>query len=179
MVSRLWTRFSDSDCERSRPRNDKKLARIPLAAWSLLFQGQQFLNNHLARAPVTPNQQGTHEMRDEVLASVRAQDMDTSRCHMSADLDDVEFYWKNDQLDVNAVFRPAIDTPFHQQRLTTWRCEFQQKTPFCSTKRRTRRTLLQPHQSLRDQHDPVNSSEVVHLEQNRKLFLIISFRNLF
>ena len=41
---------------------------IPLAAWSLLlFKRQQFLNNHLARVPVTPNQQGTHEMRDEVL----------------------------------------------------------------------------------------------------------------
>ena len=40
---------------------------IPLAAWSLLLsRRQQFLNNHLARVPVTPNQQGTHEMRDEV-----------------------------------------------------------------------------------------------------------------
>ena len=37
---------------------------IPLAAWSLLlYQRQKFLNNHLARVPVTPNQQGTHEMR--------------------------------------------------------------------------------------------------------------------
>ena len=36
----------------------------PLAAWSLLLsQRQQFLNNHLGRVPVTPNQQGTHEMR--------------------------------------------------------------------------------------------------------------------
>ena len=33
----------------------------PLAAWSLLIsQTQQFLNNHLARAPVATNQQGTH-----------------------------------------------------------------------------------------------------------------------
>ena len=31
---------------------------------------------------------------------------------MSADLDDVEFYCENDQLDVDAVFRPGIDTPF-------------------------------------------------------------------
>ena len=30
---------------------------------------------------------------------------------MSADLDDVDFYWENDQLDVDAVFRPGIDTP--------------------------------------------------------------------
>ena len=47
--------------------------KIPLAAWSfLLSQRQQFWNNHLARVPVTPNQQGTHEMRDEVLSSVGA-----------------------------------------------------------------------------------------------------------
>ena len=69
---------------------------IPLAPWSLLLsQRQQFLNNHLARVPVTPNQQGTHEMRDEELSSVGAQEgMDTSGYQVSAaDLDDVEFYW--------------------------------------------------------------------------------------
>ena len=71
---------------------------IPLAAWSLLLSEiQQFLNNHLAQVPVTPNQQGTHEMRDEVLSSVGAQEsLDTSGYQVSADLDDVEFYWEND-----------------------------------------------------------------------------------
>ena len=44
----------------------------------MLSESQQFLNHHLARAPVTPNQQGTHEMRDEVLSSVGTHDMDTS-----------------------------------------------------------------------------------------------------
>ena len=38
--------------------------------------------------------------------------MDTSGYQVSADLDDVEFYWENDQLAVDAVFRPGIDTPF-------------------------------------------------------------------
>ena len=88
---------------------------IPLAAWSVLMcQSQQFLNNHLVRVAVTPNQQGTHEMREEVLSSVGAQDMDTSGYHVpsAADMDDVEFKWENDQLDVEAVFRPGIDTPF-------------------------------------------------------------------
>ena len=62
-----------------------------------------------------PNQQGTHEMRDEVLSSVGAQEgLDTSGYQVSPDLDDVEFYWENDQLDVDAVFRPGIDTPFLQ-----------------------------------------------------------------
>ena len=91
----------------------KSSQEIPLAAWSLLLsQRREFLNNHLARVPVTPNQQGTHQMRDEILSSVGAQDIDTSGYQVSADLDDVELYWENSQLDVDAVFRPGIDTTF-------------------------------------------------------------------
>ena len=83
---------------------------IPLAAWQLLLsQRQDFLNNHLARVPITRNQQGTMEMRDEVLSSVGAQDLDTSSYQVS-DLEDMEFNWENSELD--AVFRPGIDTPF-------------------------------------------------------------------
>ena len=87
---------------------------IPLTAWSLLLsQKQQFLNNHLPRVPVTPNQQRTHEMKDEVLSSVGAQEgLDTSGYQVSADVDDVDFFWLTDQLDVDAVFRPGIDTSF-------------------------------------------------------------------
>ena len=86
---------------------------IPLAAWSLLLsQRQQFLSNHLARVPVTFNRQGLHEMRDEILSSVGSQDMDTSGYQMFADLDALQFYWENDQLDVDAVFQPVIDTRF-------------------------------------------------------------------
>ena len=65
---------------------------IPLVAWSLLLsQRQHFLNNHLARVPVTPNQQGTHDMKDELFSSEGAQDMNTSGAQVSsADPDDVE-----------------------------------------------------------------------------------------
>ena len=85
---------------------------IPLAAWQLLLsQKQDFLNNHLARVPITPNQEGTMEMRDEVLSSVGAQDLDTSSYQVS-DLEDIEFNWENSQLDMDSVFRPGIDTPF-------------------------------------------------------------------
>ena len=83
---------------------------IPLAASQLLLsQRQDFSNNHLARVPITPNQQGTMEMRDEVLSSVGAQDMDTSSYQVS-DLEDIELNWEDSELD--AVFRPGIDTPF-------------------------------------------------------------------
>ena len=85
---------------------------IPVAAWQLLLsQGQDFLDNHLPWVLVTENQDGTLEMRDEVLSSVGAQDLDTSSYQVS-DLEDIEFNWKNSQLDMDAVFRPGIDTPF-------------------------------------------------------------------
>ena len=85
---------------------------IPLAAWQLLLsQTQDFLNNHLARVPITPNQEETMEMRDEVLSSVGAQDLDTSSYQVS-DLEDIEFNWENSQLDMDSVFRPGIDTSF-------------------------------------------------------------------
>ena len=52
-------------------------------------------------------------MRDEVLSSVGEQDMDTGGYQVSAaDLSDIELYWEKDQLDVDAVFRVGIDTPF-------------------------------------------------------------------
>ena len=51
------------------------------------------------------------EMRDEVFSSVGAQDLDTSSYQVS-DLEDIVFNWENSQLNVDAVFRPGIDTPF-------------------------------------------------------------------
>ena len=84
----------------------------PLAACQLLLsQRQDFLNNHLGQVLITPNQQGTFEMREEVLSSVGAQNLDTSSYQVS-DLEDIEFNWENLQLDMDAMFRPGIDTPF-------------------------------------------------------------------
>ena len=48
-------------------------------------------------------------MREEVLSSVGAQDLDTSSYQLT-DIEDIEFNWENSELD--AVFRPGIDTPF-------------------------------------------------------------------
>ena len=84
---------------------------IPLAAWQLLLSQRQVILNNQARVPITPNQNGTFEMREEVLSSVGAQDLDTSSCQVS-DIEDIEFNWENSQLDLDAVFRPGIDTPF-------------------------------------------------------------------
>ena len=85
---------------------------IPLAAWSLLLsQRQEFLNNHLPRVSITANQQGTFEMREEVLSSVGAQDTDTSGYQLS-DLEDIEFSWEDPAVDMDSVYRSGIDTSF-------------------------------------------------------------------
>ena len=65
---------------------------IHLAAWTFLFsQRQEFLNNHLARVLITPKQEGTMEMRHELLSSVDAQNMDTNEYQVPS-LEDSEFH---------------------------------------------------------------------------------------
>ena len=95
---------------------DQKLTisslEIPLAAWSLLLsQRQEFLENHLRRVPITPKQQGTFEMREEVLSSVGAQDTDTRGYELS-DLEEIGISWEDPAVDMDSVYRPGIDTPF-------------------------------------------------------------------
>ena len=91
MVSRRWTRFSYFDWEIYRSRIDNVSQEVLLAAWSLLlFRKQDILDNHVAQGPFVPNQKGTKEMRDEVLWSVRAQDMYTKE-YQASDVDNTEF----------------------------------------------------------------------------------------
>ena len=67
---------------------------IPLAAWSLLLSHrQEFLDNHLPWNPITPNYQGTFELREEVRSSVGAQDTDRSGYELS-DPENIEFTWE-------------------------------------------------------------------------------------
>ena len=138
----------------------------PLAAWQLLLSRRQdFLDDHLLRVPIIPNQQGTMEMRDEVLSSVGAQDLDISSYQVS-DLEDIQFNWENSQLEMDAVFRPGIDTPSLQQYLTIYLWKDQLKTPLCSTKKKIRRMLpLRQHPSLSDPRTLPGCREVVHKEQ--------------
>ena len=83
-----------------------------MAAWRLLLsQKQNLWDIHVPRVPITQNQGGPLEMRDEVLSSVGAQDLDASSYQLS-DLEDIEFKWENSQLDLDALFRLSIDTPF-------------------------------------------------------------------
>ena len=51
-------------------------------------------------------------MRDQVLSSVGAQDMDSTGQHV-VDLDVLEIYSENDQFDEHAFFKSGIDSPFY------------------------------------------------------------------
>ena len=102
---------------------------IPLAAWQLLLsQRQDSMDNHLPRVPITENQEGTMDMRGEVLSGVGAQDLDTSSYQVS-DLEDIEFNWENSQLDMDSVFRPGIDTPFSPTTLDDFSMEGSVENP--------------------------------------------------
>ena len=131
---------------------------IPLADSRLMmYQRQEFLNNHLVRVPDIPNQQGTHEMNDKVLSSVGTQDMDTSGYQVS-DLDDVEFYCENDQLDVDAVFRPSIGTLFSPTAFDNLEMGGWAESPNLPRRRGRQGELSSNNnQSLRDQHDHLYS----------------------
>ena len=65
----------------------------------------------MPRIPITPNLQGTFEMREEVLSSVGAQHTDTRGFELS-DLEDIKFSWEEPAVDMDSVYRPGIDTPF-------------------------------------------------------------------
>ena len=69
------------------------------------------MNNHLAQSPITPNQEGKIVMWDEVLWSVGAQKLDTSGYQVS-DPEDIEFHSDNHELNMDAIFRRSINTPF-------------------------------------------------------------------
>ena len=121
---------------------------IPLAAWQfLLSQRHDFLDNHLARVPITPNQQGTFEMREEVLSSVGAQDLDTSSYQLS-DLEDIKFNWEISELD--ALFRPGIVTSFSPTTFDDLSMEGSVENPLCWTKRKTMRMVLLQQKPMSD-----------------------------
>ena len=67
VVSRLWNRLSYSDCKRFRPWIYNKFPRNFSGTLEIVaVQRENFLINLLARVPITPNQEGTMEMKDEV-----------------------------------------------------------------------------------------------------------------
>ena len=64
------------------------------------------------------------EMRKEVISSVGAQDMDTSE-YQVCDLENIEHYCGNEQLDVCALSGPGIGCPFSPTALDNLEIEGQ------------------------------------------------------
>ena len=107
-------------------------------------------------------------MKDEVLSSVGAQDLDTSSYQVS-DLKDIEFQWENSQLHLDGVFRPGIDTLFSPTTFDDSSMEGSVENPFLldEEKRKTRRMRLRLHQhpNLSDPRNLPGCREVALLEQ--------------
>ena len=165
MVSRLWTRFSYSDCKRSGPRNDNKFSRKSSGSLEFVVSNTRIFELPSSASSNYPNQEGTMATMDEVLSIIGAQDLDTSEYQVS-DLDDIEFYWETEQLDVDAVCRPGMVPPSPQQRLTIKRWEVQQKTD--SARRRGRQGELSSsnNTSLRETNPTPCVDEVSPLRKN-------------
>ena len=146
---------------------------IPLAAWHLLLsQRQGFWDNRLPRVPIAPNQEGTMEKREEVLSSVGAQDLDTSSYQVS-DLEDIEFNWEDSQLDMDAVFRPGnIYTPFSPTTFDDLSMGGSVENPIVLDEEQDKENSPPPStsESVRPTKPP-GSREVVHLEQDYKMYL--------
>ena len=100
-------------------------------------------------------------MWNEVLSSVGAQDMDTSGFQVS-DLDDAEFYWKNDQLELGAVFGPGINTRTSPTAFGDLEMWISGENPILLEHEEDRETLLPQRESLRDKHERLDCREVVY-----------------
>ena len=118
---------------------------IPLAAWCMfLSRTQDVSKNHLARVPITSNQDWNIEMRDESLSSVVAQDLDTIG-YQASDLDDVDFCWENDQLNVDAVFRTRINTHFSPSIFNSLEMGSMSENPILIDKEQDKEKPSPPH----------------------------------
>ena len=114
------------------------------------------------------------EMRDEVLSSVGAQDLDTSSYQVS-DLEDIEFNWENSQLDMDAVFRPGIDTPFSPTTLDDLLMGdgSVENSIVLDEEEDKKMLLLQQHPSLSDPPNLTGCREVELLGQDWKMYPIM------
>ena len=114
----LWSWFS---CFERKGSWWKICNQLPgTSAGSLVFvvvPKTRVLDNHLPRVPITPNQQGAIEMREEVLSKAGAQDTDTGEKELS-DLEDIDFSWEDPAVDMNSVYRPGLIPHFPHPSLT-------------------------------------------------------------
>ena len=118
-----------SYCKRSRPWNDKKFPRKSAGSLELAAVSKtRTFHQPSSASSISPNQKGTVEMRDEVLSSVDAQELDTSG-YLVSDLEDIEFHWGELGLNMDAVCWPGIDTPFSPSTLNDFEMNLMAENP--------------------------------------------------
>ena len=101
----------------------------PPAAWSLLLSPKtRTFHQPSSASSISPNQKETVEMKDEVLSSVDAQELDTSG-YLVSDLEDIEFHWGELGLNMDAVCWPGIDTPFSPSTLNDFEMNLMAENP--------------------------------------------------
>ena len=113
-------------------------------------------------------------MRDEVISSVGAQDMDTSSYQVS-DLEDIEFDWEESQLDMDAVFRPGIDTSFSPTTFDDFLmgAGSVENRIVLDEEEDREMLLLRQHPSLSDPPNLTGCREVALLEHEWKMYPIM------
>ena len=117
-------------------------------------------------------------MREEVLSSVGAQDLDTSNYQVS-DLEDIEFNWENSQLELDAVFRPGIDTPFSPTFFDDLSMEGSVENPIVLDEQEDKENApSSTPESVRPTEAP-GCREVALLEHERKMYPIMFLENCF
>ena len=104
------------------------------------------------------------EMRNEVLSSVGAQDLDTSS-YQAFDLEDIKFIWETSQLDMDAVIRPSIDSPFSPTTIDDLSVGGSVENPIVLDEEKTIRLLLHQNQCVSDPRNLPGCREVALLEQ--------------
>ena len=82
----------------------------------LLSLRQELFDNHLAQIGITPEQQGTFDLMEEVLASAGVQHLDTSAYELSG-LEDIQSCWENAQVEFDVIFKPGIVSPSPRKAL--------------------------------------------------------------
>ena len=137
--------------------------------FSVFFESQ--LLYFQSSIPITLNERGTHELREEVLSRAGAQDMDTSGYELS-DLEQINFCWENLHSQVDVVFRRGVDTPFSPTAFDGLKMGKLVENPILSTMKKKRRNGHPPVQSLGDAVNPLRCCEFDHLEHELKKFPI-------
>ena len=101
--------------------------------------------------------------------------MDTNGNQVSADLNDVEFYWENDQLDVDAAFIPGIVTPFSPTAFDDLEMGGSAENPILLDEEEEKENSPPPTTTPVSERPTgtLHCWEVVHLEQEEKLLPIV------